>query len=108
MSVHVRKCPYGNRGKPTTEFEINGKPQIYCMGWVNSMNDEALPFCESCKDWYRGKQLEEDLKKAERKEEFDCNDCYYSMQNCNDISICCEDETALCDNFEPVAERKEE
>lgn len=45
---------------------------------------------------------------AERKEELDCNDCYYSMQNCNDRSVCCEDETALCDNFEPVAERKEE
>ena len=45
---------------------------------------------------------------AERKEEFDCNDCYYSMQNCKDRSICCEDETALCDNFEPVEERKEE
>ena len=44
---------------------------------------------------------------AERKEKNDCNDCYYSMQNCNDKSICCEDETALCDNFEPVVERKE-
>lgn len=45
----------------------------------------------------------DDLKKL-----FDCNDCYYSMQNCKDKKICCEDETALCDYFEPVAERKEE
>ena len=45
----------------------------------------------------------DDLKKL-----FDCNDCYYSMQNCNNRSICCEDETALCDNFESVVERKEE
>ena len=25
----------------------------------------------------------------------DCNDCYLSMQNCHDKSICCEDETGL-------------
>lgn len=43
---------------------------------------------------------------TEREEELDCNDCYYSMQNCNDRSICCEDETALCDDFESVAEEK--
>jgi hypothetical protein len=52
--------------------------------------------------------LKEKEEQEEPKEESDCNDCYYSMQNCNDISICCEDETALCDNFEPVAKKKEE
>lgn len=31
-----------------------------------------------------------------------CNDCYLAMQNCHDISICCEDETGLCDYFEPM------
>jgi len=34
----------------------------------------------------------------------DCNDCYLSMQNCHDVSICCEDETGLCDWFEPLSE----
>ena len=33
---------------------------------------------------------------------YSCNDCFYSMQNCNDKSICCEDETDLCDNYEPA------
>lgn len=30
-----------------------------------------------------------------------CNDCFLAIQNCNDRSICCEDETGLCDSFEP-------
>lgn len=37
-----------------------------------------------------------------REQGIDCNDCYLSMQNCHDMSICCEDETALCDYFEPL------
>lgn len=36
----------------------------------------------------------------------DCNDCYLSMQNCKDKSICCEDETGLCDWFEPIPDEK--
>ena len=36
----------------------------------------------------------------------DCNDCYWSMQNCKDKSICCEDETGLCDWFEPIPEEE--
>ena len=31
-----------------------------------------------------------------------CNDCWRSMQNCHDMSICCEDETGLCDFFEEI------
>ena len=34
---------------------------------------------------------------------YTCNDCFLSMQNCNDKSICCEDETGLCDYFEEVS-----
>lgn len=33
---------------------------------------------------------------------YTCNDCYLSMQNCHDMSICCEDETGLCDWFEEL------
>ena len=33
---------------------------------------------------------------------YTCNDCYLSMQNCHDKSICCEDETGLCDYFEEI------
>lgn len=33
---------------------------------------------------------------------YTCNDCYLSMQNCHDMSICCEDETGLCDWFEEM------
>ena len=41
---------------------------------------------------------------------YSCNDCYLSMQNCHDLSICCEDETGLCDCFEeiPVERRTDE
>ena len=58
--VHVRKCPceYG-RGRPTTEFYRNGKPMIYCMGWIDKMTDDPLPICKNCKDWYMGMQCEE-------------------------------------------------
>lgn len=41
--AHVRKCPYEyGRGKPTKEFKIDGKPQIYCYGWVVTMTDLPL------------------------------------------------------------------
>ena len=33
---------------------------------------------------------------------YTCNDCFLAMQNCHDISICCEDETGLCDYFEEM------
>lgn len=36
---------------------------------------------------------------------YTCNDCYLSMQNCRDKSICCEDETGLCDYFEEMPRR---
>lgn len=35
----------------------------------------------------------------------DCNECYLSMQNCHDMSICCEDEEYEGDEclwFEPI------
>lgn len=38
---------------------------------------------------------------------YDCNDCFLPMQNCLDITICCEDETGLCDYFEEMPDRKE-
>lgn len=48
--VNVRKCPLGQRGYPSTEFEIGGKPYIYCQGWVDSENDELLEACKKCAD----------------------------------------------------------
>lgn len=39
---------------------------------------------------------------------YTCNDCYLSMQNCHDISICCEDETGLCDFFEELEDELED
>lgn len=41
------------------------------------------------------------LMKWEAQEKgYTCNDCFLAMQNCHDMSICCEDETELCDYFE--------
>ncbi len=64
--VHVSKCPYGKRGRPTTEFYIDGKPQIYCYGWEDKMTDEALLICKNCKDWVRGEQCELDFEKHKK------------------------------------------
>lgn len=61
--VHVRKCPCKRgRSKPTTEFYNHGKPQIYCMGWVDLYNDEPLDDCKNCADWTYGEQAEKDFE----------------------------------------------
>lgn len=76
--VHVKKCPceYG-RAKPTTEFCINEKPQIYCMGWT--LDEEGLPgnaldCCYQCKDWVYGEQFEKDWEEYAHSEQYhiDC------------------------------------
>ena len=60
--VHVKKCPCKDgRGMPTTEFYKNGKPQIYCYGWIDKMTDEPLEVCKQCKDWFRGEQCDIDF-----------------------------------------------
>lgn len=64
--VHVKKCPHGKRGRPTTEFHINGKPQIYCMGWIDLMYDEPLEVCKRCKDFVSGEQSEMDFEQAKQ------------------------------------------
>lgn len=66
--VHVKKCPYGKRGKPTTEFYIGEKPQIYCYGWIDLYNDEPLEVCKNCKDWVNGEQCEIDFEQARKGE----------------------------------------
>jgi len=41
----------------------------------------------------------------------DCNKCYLSMQNCHDMSICCESEEYYgerCDWFEPIKGDKDD
>lgn len=58
--VHVRKCPLKRRGKPTTEFYKDGKPQIYCYGWIDKMTDEPLKECRECLDY--AYKAEDDLK----------------------------------------------
>ncbi len=61
--VHVKKCPYRyGRGKPSTEFYIDGKPQIYCYGWMDLMTEEPLKICKECADWVYGEQCDEDFK----------------------------------------------
>lgn len=60
--VHVKKCPCENgRGKPSTEFFDNGKPQIYCYGWFDNYNDEPLECCKKCADWVNSEQCEKDF-----------------------------------------------
>lgn len=68
--VHVKKCPYGKRGYPSTEFYIDGKPQVYCYGWEDAMTDEPLDICRNCADWNRGEQCDRDFaEELDRREE---------------------------------------
>ena len=60
--VHVKKCPLGKRGYPTTGFWKDGVPQIYCLGFVNNSTDEPLEECKQCKDFADGEQLEIDFE----------------------------------------------
>ena len=60
--VHVKKCPLGKRGNATTEFYHNGKPQKYCYGWIDKMNDEPLDECKKCLDFVDGEQCEIDFQ----------------------------------------------
>ena len=48
--VHVKNCPIGKRGYPSTEDIIDGKEYIYCQGWAYSENDELLKECQTCAD----------------------------------------------------------
>ncbi len=61
--VHVDKCPRGNRGTPFKDFTIDGKPQIYCLGWQDRMTDEPVAECKICKDYLYGEQHDIDCEK---------------------------------------------
>jgi len=61
--VHIKKCPNSlGRGNPTTEFYIDGKPQIYCRGWIDKMTDKPLEVCQNCKDFVYGEQIDIDFE----------------------------------------------
>lgn len=65
--VHVRKCPYDSgRSKPTTEFYIDGKPQIYCYGWIDMKTDEPIEICKNCEDWVLSNRCELDFEEAKK------------------------------------------
>ena len=66
--VHT-KCPLGDRGKPTTEFYKDGKPQIYCYGWMDKMTDEPLEECKIFLDYVYGEQIEKDFNAMRVSEE---------------------------------------
>ena len=66
--VHVKRCPYGKRGKPSTEFYKNDKPQIYCLGWVDKKTDDPLLICRECDDWVHGNRCEQDFNERKTDE----------------------------------------
>ena len=71
MAVHVRICPLvasgkvNKRGNPSTEFYRDGVPQIYCLGYFDSRNEEPLAECEVCLDFVHGLQCDIDYEVAE-------------------------------------------
>ncbi len=67
--VHT-KCSYEKgRGRPTTEFYLFGRPQIYCMGWIDPMNDEPISVCKKCPDFVAGQQCAIDFLEYRKREE---------------------------------------
>lgn len=52
------------KGKPSIEFYKNGKPQYYCMGYIDLMYDEEFPECRECPRWVLGEQCEKDFEEA--------------------------------------------
>lgn len=62
--VHTR-CKFGkDKGRTTTEFYIDGKPQTYCFGIIDGANDDYLKECVTCPEWVYGEQSDEDYRKA--------------------------------------------
>ena len=67
--VHVKKCPLGrDKRRPSTEFYINGKPQIYCYGWIDLRYDELFPECKECADQVDKAQADLEKHLAEQTE----------------------------------------
>ena len=62
--VHVKNCPHGERGEPSTEFYSDGKPQIYCHGWIDPRCDELIDVCKRCADHVS--RAQEDLERSRR------------------------------------------
>ncbi len=49
----------------TTEFYIEGEPQVYCYGVVsNAWDGDYCSECYRCRNFALGKQCEEDFEKA--------------------------------------------
>ena len=60
--VHTKCRNPKGRGRPSTEFYVLGRPQIYCRGWIDRMTDEPLSVCRRCPDFTGNEQLEQDMK----------------------------------------------
>lgn len=69
IMVHTNCKRKEGRGRPSTEFYRNGKPQIYCRGFYDMMTDEPLEVCRNCLDWVDGEQVEKDFEDAKAKGE---------------------------------------
>lgn len=64
--VHT-KCKFElGRSRPTTEFYVNGKPQIYCVGWNDLRTDETIDICKNCPDYVNGEQCAKDFEDYRR------------------------------------------
>lgn len=60
--VHSKRCPHKYWGEPTVEFYINNEPQVYCMGFIDRLNNAPLESCLKCKNFYKGEQCRQDYK----------------------------------------------
>ena len=60
----VNKGIVKEKGNPSLEFYKNGKPQYYCMGYIDLMTDMEFLECRQCKRYVL--QAEKDHEEAKR------------------------------------------
>lgn len=56
----LKPCPFKKKGKPSIEWYKDGKPQYYCMGYIDKMTDDFYADCYVCKKFVG--RAQEDLE----------------------------------------------
>ena len=56
------------RGKPLAMWDDeNGKPQIYCRGYLDASTEAPLETCRNCRDFVGSVECENDFKEFQKR-----------------------------------------
>lgn len=56
-----------DRGKPSIEFEFEGKPRYFCYGYIDQRTDELIDECRNCPEHvYKADEVMKKLKNGEK------------------------------------------